>query len=175
VIMRDNLFVDNWGATSYGLLLKEITESELTGNTFRRNTVGLYAEGSSSLQVSGNRFVRNGWAVRLRSNTRDNRFTDNDFVDNLFEVATDTRQNRNTFAGNYWSRYDGYDLTGDGFGDVPHRPVRLYSILVERTPAALVLLRTFFVDLLDLAERVIPALTPETLVDERPRIREVQL
>jgi hypothetical protein len=31
------------------------------------------------------------------------------------------------------------------------------------------------VDLLDLAERVIPALTPETLVDERPRIREVRL
>jgi nitrous oxidase accessory protein len=175
VRMVENRFEDNWGAASYGLLLKEIGESEVTGNTFRRNTVALYAEGSNDLEVSGNSFVRNGWAVRLRSNTRENRFTDNNFIDNLFEVSTDTRQNRNTFAGNYWSRYAGYDLTGDGFGDVPHRPVRLYSLIVERTPAALVLLRTFFVDLLDLAERVVPALTPETLVDDTPRMREVRL
>lgn len=175
VRMHENTFEDNWGAASYGLLLKEISESEIVGNTFRRNTVGIYAEGSSDVAVRGNSFVRNGWAVRMRSNTRENRFTENNFIDNLFEVSTDTRQNRNTFAGNYWSRYAGYDLTGDGIGDVPHRPVRLFSLIVERTPAAMVLLRTLFVDLLDLAERVIPALTPETLLDETPRIREVRL
>ncbi len=175
VVMRQNLFEDNWGPASYGLLLKEITDSEITGNTFRRNTVGIYSEGSGRVQVERNAFVRNGWAVRMRSNSRENRFADNNFIDNSFEVTTDSRQNFNTFEGNYWSRYDGYDLTGDGFGDVPHRPVRLFSLIVERTPAAMVLLRTFFVDLLDLAERVIPALTPETLVDERPRIREVML
>jgi nitrous oxidase accessory protein len=173
--MRGNRFEDSWGAASYGLLLKEITDSEITGNVFRRNTVGIYAEGSSGMAIHGNDFVRNGWALRLRSNTRENRFTDNNFVDNSFEVATDTRQNRNLFEGNYWSRYAGYDLGGDGFGDVPHRPVRLFSVVVERTPAAMVLLRTFFVDLLDLAERVLPALTPETLVDAKPRLREVRL
>jgi nitrous oxidase accessory protein len=90
-------------------------------------------------------------------------------------VATDTRQNRNRSRATTGAATTGYDLTGDGFGDVPHRPVRLFSLVVERTPAAMVLLRTFFVDLLDLAERVIPALTPETLVDERPRMREVRL
>jgi nitrous oxidase accessory protein len=170
-----NLFEDNWGAASYGLLLKEMTDSEIRGNVFRRNTVGMYSEGSARVEVANNRFVRNGWAVRMRSNSRDNRFTDNNFIDNAFDVSTDTRQNFNTFAGNFWSRYDGYDLTGDGFGDVPFRPVRLFSLVVERTPVAMVLLRTFFVDLLDLAERILPVLTPETLVDETPRIREVRL
>jgi nitrous oxidase accessory protein len=175
VRMVENTFEDNWGAASYGLLLKEIGESEVIGNRFHRNTVGIYAEGSSHVEVRGNGFTRNGWAVRMRSNTRENRFTDNNFIDNLFEVTTDTRQNRNTFAGNFWSRYSGYDLTGDGFGDVPHRPVRLFSVIVERNPAAMVLLRTVFVDLLDIVERVIPVLTPTTLVDDTPRIREVRL
>jgi nitrous oxidase accessory protein len=170
-----NRFEDNWGAASYGLLLKEMTDGEIRGNHFRRNTVGIYAEGSGRMEVTNNHFVRNGWAVRIRSNSRDNRFSDNNFIDNVFDVSTDTRQNFNTFAGNFWSRYDGYDLSGDGFGDVPHRPVRLFSLVVERTPAAMVLLRTFFVDLLDLAERVVPVLTPQTLVDDTPRMREVRL
>jgi nitrous oxidase accessory protein len=39
---------------------------------------------------------------------------------------------------------------------------------------ALVLLRSVFVDLLDVAERVAPVLTPETLVDSRPLMQEVQ-
>lgn len=172
--MVENTFEDNWGPAAYGLLLKEIGDSEVTANRFLGNTVAVYAEGSSFNIFRNNDFERNGWAVRMRSNTRENEFTDNNFVDNLFEVSTDTRQNRNRFAGNFWSSYAGYDLTGDGYGDVPHRPVRLYSLIVERTPAALVLLRTFFVDLIDLAERVVPALTPETLLDDTPRIREVR-
>jgi nitrous oxidase accessory protein len=175
VTMRGNLFEDNWGAAAYGLLLKEITDSEISGNTFRRNTIGLYTEGSARIEISGNAFLGNGWAVRMRSNTRENRFTGNNFIDNAFEVTTDARRTNNEFRANYWSSYRGYDLTGDGFGDLPHRPVRLFAIIVERTPAALVLLRTFFVDMLDLAERVIPLLTPEAVVDEQPRIRQLRL
>jgi nitrous oxidase accessory protein len=173
VQIRGNVFEDNWGAASYGLLLKDMTDSEIRGNLFRRNTVGIYSEGSLRNTLTENRFVRNGWAVRMRSNSRDNRFTDNDFIDNSFDVSTDSRRNFNSFVGNFWSRYDGYDLSGDGFGDVPHRPVRLFSLVVERNPVAMVLLRTLFVDLLDLAERIMPVLTPETLVDETPRIRPV--
>jgi nitrous oxidase accessory protein len=35
-----------------------------------------------------------------------------------------------------------------------------------------VLLRSAFLDVLEVAERVAPVLTPETLVDERPLMRE---
>jgi nitrous oxidase accessory protein len=54
---------------------------------------------------------------------------------------------------------------------VPHRPVRLFSVLVEQSEPALILLRSFFLDLLDLAERVMPAMTPERLLDARPLMR----
>lgn len=43
--------------------------------------------------------------------------------------------------------------------------------MVEQTPAALILLRSPVVDLLDFAERMMPMLTPETLVDERPLMK----
>ncbi|HSJ05079.1 MAG TPA: nitrous oxide reductase family maturation protein NosD [Longimicrobiales bacterium] len=173
VTIRDNVFEDNWGPAAYGLLLKEIADSRIEGNRFSGNTVALSSEGSQRVHVAGNRFIRNGWAARVMANSQENRFVENDFIENSFDVTTNSRRNFNVFEGNYWSRYAGYDLNGDGFGDVPFRPVRLFSMLVERTPLALVLLRSAFVDLLDIAERVAPVLTPETLVDERPRIREV--
>jgi nitrous oxidase accessory protein len=174
VAMRGNRFEDNWGAASYGLLLKEITDSEVVGNELRRNTVALFSEGSDRVRIEGNRFEANGWAVKVFSNSLDNVFERNDFIHNSFDVTTNSRQNPNVFVENHWSRYEGYDLTGDGFGDVPHRPVRLFSLLVERHPTALLLLRSLFVDLLEVAERVMPVLTPETLVDERPRMRPWQ-
>jgi nitrous oxidase accessory protein len=175
VRITGNRFEDNWGASAYGLLLKDIRDAEISGNTFSRNTVAMHMDGGLRTEVRRNTFSRSGWAVKVMSNSRENRFSDNNFIDNSFDVATNSRQNHNTFVSNYWSRYAGYDLTGDGFGDVPHRPVRLFALIVERTPAALVLLRSAFVDLLDAAERVLPVLTPETLVDERPRMRQVAL
>jgi nitrous oxidase accessory protein len=171
VAMTENLFEDNWGPASYGILLKDIRDSELILNVFHRNTIGLYSEGSTRLRVRRNRFSDNGWAVKIMANSTDNRFDENDFAGNTFDVSTNSRQSFNTFHGNYWSRYSGYDLDEDGVGDVPFRPVRLFSIMVDRYPTALILLRSFFVELLDLAERVLPTLTPETLVDRGPSMQ----
>jgi nitrous oxidase accessory protein len=171
VTMVRNRFEDNWGSASYGLLLKEIESPTLEGNSFVRNTVGLVADGATHVVARGNRFVANGWALRLQSSTYDGRFERNDFVGNTFDVATNARQSDNRFAGNYFDDYAGYDLNHDGVGDVPHRPVRLFSVVVEKNPPTLILLRSLFVSVLETAERVIPALTPETLVDSVPAMK----
>jgi nitrous oxidase accessory protein len=173
VEMRGNRFEDNWGGAAYGLLLKEIGDPVLVGNTFARNTVGLMADGTTRLDASGNVFARNGWAVKLMSNVQDSRFAANDFSANTFDVATSGRDATASFAGNWFDAYRGYDLDRDGFGDVPHRPVRLYSLLVARYEPSMVLLRSFFVDLLDVAERGIPSLTPGAVVDEHPAMKPV--
>jgi nitrous oxidase accessory protein len=173
VLVRGNRFEDNWGAAAYGLLIKDIYDSVIEDNLFRRNTVAISSEGSTRVEVRRNRFIGNGWAVRVLASSQENRFTGNDFIENAFDVTTNSRHNYNTFERNYWSRYSGYDLAGDGVGDVPHRPVRLFALLVQRNRAALVLLRSIFVDVLEVAERVAPVLTPETLVDEYPMMHEV--
>ena len=49
--------------------------------------------------------------------------------------------------------------------------MRLFAYLVERHPPALVLNRSLFVGLLDVAERVLPVLSPEALTDPAPLMR----
>ncbi len=164
----NNKFEDNWGSAAYGLLLKEINRSKIYGNSFSNNSVGLYIEATSRNDVRGNTFTQNGWAVKLMANSTDNLFSENNFIANTFELVTNSRQSFNTFEGNYWSEYEGYDLDRDGIGDVPHHPVRLFSILVERQPQSLLLLRSLLIDLLDAAEKFMPVLTPETLYDSKP-------
>ena len=74
----------------------------------------------------------------------------------------------NSFDRNYWDKYDGYDLNKDKLGDIPYRPVSLYSMIVEKNPPAMVLFRSFITSLLDQTEKYIPSLTPENLKDNTP-------
>lgn len=171
VHMRENRFEDNRSASAYGLLLKEIADAELTGNVFSHNTVGLFADGATRLVAEHNDFVSNGWALRLEASTDEATFTRNNFAGNTFDVATNSRSSDNVFARNYWSAYDGYDLDHDGIGDVAFRPVKLSSVIVAQNEPALILLRSTFLELLDAAERVLPALTPEGLSDSTPSMR----
>jgi nitrous oxidase accessory protein len=174
VQMIGNRFEDNWGPAAYGLLLKEISDPRLEGNVFSHNTTGLLADGANRLIAVHNDFIDNGWAVKLEASTGDGRFEQNNFAQNSFDLATNSRSPSTTFAGNYWDSYRGYDLNRDGAGDVPHRPVRLFSLLVERNAPALILMRSAFVELLDGAERLIPTLTPDALVDATPSMRRIR-
>ncbi|MGI9625332.1 MAG: nitrous oxide reductase family maturation protein NosD [Longimicrobiales bacterium] len=171
VVMEDNDFAENWGNAAFGLLLKDIRDSRLEGNRFLGNSIGLYAEGANRLQVLGNDFRENGWAVKIMADTEDAEFSRNNFFANSFDLATNSRRTWSRFDGNYWDGYAGYDLDRDGVGDVPFRPVRLFTLLAERNEPSLVLLRSFLAQLLDMAEAVVPLLTPESLADNEPAMR----
>lgn len=173
VAMTGNRFEGNWGTSAYGLLLKDITDSEIRDNVFRRNTVGIHAEGSDRMEVTGNDFVSNGWAIKIMANSMDNTFARNNFISNTFDVATNSRQSYSRFASNYWDKYQGYDLDRNGVGDIPFRPVRLFSLLVEQNEPVIILLNSFFIQLLDTAERVLPVLTPDALIDDHPAMEEM--
>ncbi len=173
VDMLENTFEDSWGGASYGLLLKDIRDSRVLRNLICRNSIGIYLEGSDRIIIKGNRFSANGWAIKIMANCVGSKIIANDFIDNSFQVATNSRQSFSEFDGNYWSTYHGFDIDRDGFGDLPYRPVSLYSLIVESEPATLVLIRSLLVDLLDLVERIMPTLTPEALADARPSMRPV--
>jgi len=173
VTMIGNRFEHNWGAASYGLLLKEISDARIERNVFLRNTTGLVADGANRLQANSNNFVENGWAVRLNASTVDGSVTKNNFVGNTFDVASNSQDVSTVLSGNYWDAYRGYDLNRDGVGDVPFHPVRVFSMLVERNEPALILLRSAFVSLMDATERVLPVITPRLLVDANPAMRRL--
>lgn len=170
VLMEKNKFEHNWGTASYGILLKDISDSKIIYNEFFENTVGIFIEGCNRVSIEYNNFRKNGWAVKLMANSMGNSFYDNNFISNSFDISTNSRQNFNTFNRNYWANYSGYDLDKDGFGDVPFRPVSMFSMIVEKQPDALVLLGSIFVKLLDIAESIIPSITPEALTDSKPRM-----
>jgi nitrous oxidase accessory protein len=172
VDMSHNEFIHNWGSAAYGLLLKEITDSEVYQNLFLKNSKGIYAESSNRINVYKNTFQQNGWAVKIMGNCLDNIFTKNNFLGNTFDVSTNSKHHFNKFISNFWDGYTGYDLDKDGVGDIPYRPVKLFSFLVEQNEPALILIRSFFVDIINLAETIIPTITPETLIDSEPAMRK---
>ena len=173
VVMVANEFSGNRGPAAYGLLLKEIRHSQLADNRFEHNTTALVADGANGLDVTGNHFLRNGRAVRLLASTLDGHFTGNSFDANSFDVVVNSRGVTTEFRGNWWDGYRGWDLDRDGVGDVPHHPVRLFSLLVERSEPVMLLQRSLFVRLVDAAERAVPALTPRTVHDAEPLMRPI--
>jgi nitrous oxidase accessory protein len=168
IVMKHNIFEENIGGAAYGLLLKDIRDSHIEGNQFRKNSAGVYMEGSSRCLFINNTFSGNGWAVRLQASCDDNVFERNNFTGNSFDLATNGHTVLNTFNKNYWDKYEGYDLDKNGFGDIPYRPLSLYSIMVEKVPAAMMLYRSMLVQLMDKMERVIPSMTPENFIDLNP-------
>ncbi len=172
--MRDNTFKKNWGTASFGMLLKEINDAEIVGNTFEENTVGITVEGSNRINYRANSFIKNGWAIKVRGACYTNSFIHNNFLYNSFDISYNSKLNDNVFDQNYWSEYTGYDLDKDGIGDVPYRPVKLFSYIVNRTPETIVLLRSLFMDIIDFSEKVSPVFTPDNLLDAKPLMKKVQ-
>ena len=175
VKMEGNKFEMNWGPASYGILLKDITDSYIHNNTFYKNSVGIHMEGSSRINAFKNIFRENGWAIKVQASCDDNNFYQNNFYGNSFDIATNGTMVLNKFYNNYWDKYEGYDRNKDGVGDVPYHPVSMYSMIVEQNPNSLILLRSFMVSLLDKAEKAIPSLTPENLIDDKPMIKPNKL
>src|SRR5690606_18177646 len=130
-------------------------------------------EGSNRTQILQNKFENNGWAIKIFTSCMNNTISKNNFVQNTFDIATNGGKMTSTFNGNYWDKYEGYDLDKNGVGDVPHHPVSLFSMLVERYPSAMLLFRSFMVTLFDRSEKMIPSLTPENLKDEEPLMKSM--
>lgn len=169
--MLTNTFKENWGTASYGLLLKEINDAEITGNIFKENTIGINIEGSNRIRYTKNSFIKNGWAIKVRGACYANIFSNNNFMYNSFDVSYNSKLNDNKFDKNYWSEYTGYDLDKDGIGDVPYRPVKLFSYIVNRTPETIILMRSLFIDIIDFSEKVSPVFTPDNLLDNYPLMK----
>ncbi|MGB0864665.1 MAG: nitrous oxide reductase family maturation protein NosD, partial [Saprospiraceae bacterium] len=120
-----------------------------------------------------NNFIQNGWALKMAGGSLDNTIHKNNFIGNTFELAVFSKTNNNTFDGNYWSEYTGYDINRDQVGDVPYRPVKLFSHVVNQTPESIVLLRSPFVDLMNFSEKVSPVFTPKNVMDNTPAMKKI--
>ena len=175
VKMFNNYFQNNTGDAAFGLLLKDIADSDISGNHFTSNTSGIFMESGNRIRLNKNVFYNNGWALKIEANCSDVAVTQNNYIANTFDVSTNGSLVLNVFDNNYWDKYEGYDLNKDNIGDVPYRPVSLYAMLVERTPTLMMLYHSFITTLMDKTEKVLPGIIPQDLIDNKPLMKPLPL
>ncbi|MBK5284236.1 MAG: right-handed parallel beta-helix repeat-containing protein, partial [Bacteroidia bacterium] len=105
VTMIGNTFSKNIGGGSYGILMKEISDSRIEKNHFIGNTVGIYMEGANRIFMLKNSFQSNGWAFRIQASCSEITVEKNNFTANTFDVATNGTLMLNKFSNNYWDKY----------------------------------------------------------------------
>ena len=173
ITMLNNSYSENVGGSSYGLLLKDIQDSQILFNTFHKNTAAIYMEGVSRTVVLHNDFLENGWAMRVQSSCDDNTISFNNFFGNTFDIATNGTLVLNTYNCNFWDHYEGYDLNKNGIGDIPFRPVSVFGMLSESMPESMIMMHSFSVTLIDRIEKVVPDVIPENLIDKFPVMKKI--
>jgi nitrous oxidase accessory protein len=153
-------------------LLKEISDGKIEHNSFVKNTVGIYMEGTNRIDVVHNEFDKNGWALKIQASCDANKIEKNNFLGNSFDVATNGTLMLNTFSNNYWDKYDGYDLNKDRVGDVPYYPVSIYTVVTERVPITMILYHSLMTNIMDQVEKVVPSIIPDQLKDDHPMMNK---
>lgn len=178
--VKDNLLAFNRGPSGYGLGLKDVDDAIITGNRFLDNRLGAYFDGSprefdSIGIVRGNLFAYNDSALEMLPSVRHNLISDNSFIENEQQVVVpgggQLYDNEWTVRdrGNYWSDYAGYDIDGDGRGEIPYKAERLLDSLIGTRPELRLFLYSPVVNAVDFAARAFPMVRPQPiLVDEAP-------
>jgi nitrous oxidase accessory protein len=178
VTLRRNVFAGAIGAAGLGLGLKESGNVVATDNAFVHNTIGLYVDTSPLWPDDRNRFERNAFrlnevAVSFLGRASGNAFVDNEFLDSRVHVEVDGHGDARQaeWRGNLFDDYAGYDLDGDGTGDVPYELRSLSADLVAARPELAFYRGTLALSLAEAIGRIVPLLEPRlVLVDAAPRM-----
>jgi nitrous oxidase accessory protein len=176
---RRNSFVHNRGFSSFGILFQDSHNCVAEDNTISNNAVGVFMETLTDTQFRRNTIAGNDIAIQAFSSAERDVFSRNNFIDNLspFQLigkVTDIRWSEGG-VGNYWSEYDGYDLNGDGIGDVPFKIQNLFEDLEANYPRLRLYLLSPASQALAASERSFPVLEGPRTFDPAPLMRPVPL
>jgi nitrous oxidase accessory protein len=174
---RRNAFVHNRGFSSFGILFQDCDESIAENNLIIDNATGIFTEALHNSTFRRNVIAENDVAMQIFSNSTGNLFTENNFIANVSPLQlvgkrTDTRWQVNG-RGNYWSDYDGYDLNGDGIGDVPHKIQNVFEYLEGNYPRLRLYLNSPAAQALATAEKTFPIVRGSPAADTAPLTKAV--
>jgi nitrous oxidase accessory protein len=178
VTLARNLIQDASGSAGMGVGLKDSGDVTVRANAFVHDTSGLYVDNSPSqlgerVVVEGNLFRLCDAAVTFLGGGERNRFAANVFAGNEANVRSDgdNAVAGASFDGNFFDDYAGYDLDGDGVGDVPYELRALSAELVSHYPDLRFFRGQPALDLVDAAGRLFPLFPPAlVLADAHPRV-----
>jgi len=177
--LRRNTFVHNRGFSSFGILFQDCRECLTEENLILDNAVGLFLEASKSSVFRRNTIAENDVAMQIFASSDENTFTHNNFINNISplqligKVSSTKWQSED--GGNYWSEYDGYDLDGNGVGDVPHRIHNIFEYLEGNLPRLRIYLNSPAAQSIAAAEKSFPILKGSNEIDGKPIMRPIKI
>jgi len=182
VTIRHNLLAWSTGAAGIGLGIKESGNLSVRDNDLLRNTVGIYIDTSPLNLDEHNVFERNQLrlsttAVVFHASSPRNAFRNNALRDNVHQVRVDGRGDAMSveWSKNHFDDYQGYDLNGDGFGDIAYELRSLSGELTGKYPDLALFRGTSTLALLDVAGHILPLFRPHTvLMDNNPRMTPLE-
>ena len=178
-----NVVAHNRGARAYGILWQDVRHSECFDNLIFDNTIGLYMDHAGFSKVYNNAIASNDVAIIILENSENNNIYGNNFLNNLSLLRLRGRAqigHNNLFykngRGNYWSDYRGYDLDGDGIGDIPYKLQGIWDYLETEYPEYPLFFFSPLTTALDMAEKAFPIIeTPITAEDKFPLMKPVKI
>jgi len=174
---------------NYGILMNYITHSTIKNNrvegiqnannphtqqsTQRTSLEGkaLFIYNSLFNEIRNNLFAESDLGIHLTAGSEDNILSGNSFISNKTQVkyvASRTQDWSDQGLGNYWSDYLGWDMDGDGIGDIQYEPNDGIDRLLWKFPAAKLLLNSPAVETLRWVQRQFPILSSPGVVDSHP-------
>ncbi|MEB2283072.1 MAG: nitrous oxide reductase family maturation protein NosD [Myxococcales bacterium] len=174
--IENNLLAASSGAAGMGLGLKEASHVRAADNVLVRNNLGLFIDNSpfepgTSDEFRGNAFRLCDVGIEFHASMRGNVFRANSLRGNVVQVRVAGGGDAlgNDWEGNDFDDYAGYDLDGDGVGDVPYELRSFSGSLAARHPQLDYLRGSPALFLVDAASRLLPIVRPApVLVDRRP-------
>jgi nitrous oxidase accessory protein len=177
--LEGNVVAGAHGAAGMGIGFKESDGVVVTGNHVLGNTLGVYLDRTprdprERVTFAHNVIGVNDLALRVHGAAKGIGFEKNSFRHNgdLVEVDGGNDATALEFVGNHWSEYAGYDLDGDGYGDVPFTHGRLSTAVVQDNAAVRFFHGTVALELVDVVAKAFPLLEKKpVLVDPKPAMR----
>ncbi|MBI4535402.1 MAG: nitrous oxide reductase family maturation protein NosD [Ignavibacteriae bacterium] len=179
ITMRHNVFSRNRGFSSFGILFQDCHGMVADSNVISDNVVGMFFEATTDNIFRHNIVAQNDIALQMFQNSTGNVFTENNFIDNISPLSivgrkTETRWSVNG-QGNFWSSYEGYDMNGDGVGDVPMKVQNVFQYLEGRSANLRLYLYSPASQALAAAAKAFPIIEINSEVDGFPLMRPVDL
>lgn len=162
--IRKNL---SYGNRTHGLLIIQSVRSHITDNTVIGNTKGIFLYNSVYNTLQSNLIINNQLGIHNWGGSEDNKINANSFIHNEVQIKYVASRNEE-WNNNYWSDYLGWDMTGDGIGDLPYESNSVVDHIFWRYPIAKVLFASPALHVLWMLEKQFPLFDVPKVIDNRP-------
>ena len=181
LIIRRNRIIHSMDASGAGVALKETSSALIDGNEIVHCAHGIMADSPMNpinrIVFINNLIAHNITGIYFYGAKGGHIAINNTIRNNLWPVSIigDGDPMNDTWWGNAWDGYEGFDLDGDGFGDKPYELYAYADRIWMDTPAAKFFRNSPVLELLDFLERLAPFSAPALILrDTAPRIKALR-